>query len=94
MTLDLGWHPGGAPEGSYRLRLIQWSEPPMHSDMPKRTIRVTRGGFEYTYLLQPLLSGDAWSNPLVDVSSPDSKVIAAHINTILAKVEQGLIGSK
>ncbi len=92
MTLDLGWYPHGDPSGNYRLLLIQWDQPPEHSEMPKKTIRVKRSGIEYSYTLQPFLTGDAWSNPLVDVSSRDPNEIAANINSTLAMVEQGQIG--
>lgn len=94
MTLDLGWYPDGDPNGSFRLLLVQWDAPPAHHEMPKRSIIKKRNGLEYTYALQPLLVGDAWSYPLVDISSQDPNEIVAQINETLAKVAQGQIGSQ
>ncbi len=93
MALDLGWYPDGDPNGHYRLVLIQWDAPPKHNDMPKQSIATERNGIEYTYQLQPLLVGDAWSKPLVDFSSRDQGVIVTRINDTLAKVESGELGS-
>ena len=93
MTLDLGWYPNGDPSGYYRLLLIQWKKPPANGDMPKRTIRINRSGIEYLYTLQPLVTGDAWLHPLVEVSSRDKNEIADHINNTLAMVEHGQIGT-
>ena len=93
MTLDLGWYPDGDPNGSFRLLLIQWDPPPQHSEMPKQRISTTRNGIEYTYALQPLLGGDAWSHPIVDISSTDQKEIVAQINDTLARVANGELGS-
>jgi len=94
MTLDLGWYPDGDPNGSFRLLLIQWDAPPNHSDMPKRSITTKRNGIEYTYALQPVLLGDAWSDPLVDFSSTDQNEVVAQINDTLAEVAQGRLGSQ
>ena len=94
MTLDLGWYPDGDPNGSFRLLLIQWDTPPDHDAMPKQTITTERNGIEYTYALQPLLVGDAWSHPLVDISSSDQSEIVAHINETLAKVAAGQLGKQ
>lgn len=92
LALDLGWYPEGDPDGMFRLVLIQWDKPPQHSDMPKRSITMKRGGLEYTYELQPLRVGDPWSHPLVDFSSRDQTDIVAKINETLAKVELGQLG--
>ena len=93
MTLDLGWYPDGDPEGHYRLVLIQWDAPPEHAAMPKKSITTQRNGIEYTYRLQPVLVGDAWSKPLVEVTSSNQGVIVTQINDTLAKVEAGELGS-
>ncbi|MCA9071849.1 MAG: hypothetical protein KDA84_23135 [Planctomycetaceae bacterium] len=93
MLLDLGWYPDGDPDGHFRLILIQWDAPPNHSAMPKQTITEVRNGIEYTYVLQPLLVGDPWSHPLVDVSSKDPYEIVTQINDTLAKAADGELGS-
>lgn len=94
MTLDLGWYPDGDPNGSFRLLLIQWDAPPEHSEMPKQSITTTRDGIKYIYALQPVLLGDAWSHPLVDVSSTDQNEIVSQINDSLAQVAEGQLGSR
>ncbi len=93
MTLDLGWYPDGDPSGCYRLLLIQWDTPPQHNDMPKNSITTKRNGIEYTCTLQPLLVGDAWSDPLIDFSSKDAREIVVQINDTLANIALGQIGS-
>ena len=94
MTLDLGWYPDGDPTGNFRLLLIQWDAPPNHDAIPKRTITTERNGVKYTYALQPTLSGDSWSHPLVEISSADQSEIVAHINDILAEVAAGELGTQ
>ncbi len=93
MTLDLGWHPDGDPNGSFRLRLIQWDAPPEHDEMPKQSIVTKRNGIEYTYALLPVLLGDAWSHPLVDISSTDQNEIVTQIDDTLAMVTQRQLNS-
>ena len=92
MELDLGWYPDGDPDGAYRLVLVQWDAPPEHGAMPKKSITRLRNGIEYTYKLQPLLVGDAWSHPLVEYSSVDQYEIVSHINETLRRVATGQLG--
>lgn len=93
MTLDLGWYPDSDPAGQFRLVLIQWDVPPQHEAMPKKSLTVERRGVNYTYVLQPLHVGDAWSNPLIEITSRDQYEIASRINETLALVFHGKIGT-
>ena len=93
MALDLGWYPDGAPDGEFRLVLIQWPPPPQHDSMPKQTIEIERNAVKYTYLLEPPLFRNAWANPLVEFRSSDQYAVANCINDTLAKVSLRQIGS-
>ncbi len=93
MTLDLGWYPDGDPNGSFRLSLIQWDAPPRHNAMPKTSITSKRNGIEYTYKLQPIFLGDAWSRPLMEFSSRDATEVVRRINETLNQIAAGHIGS-